>query len=233
MPSKNSGLSAEPTPSDTVWMRGGAAHRMSKNLFALLVCFWTAAGIAASAASAYVAQDWRPGLLPLIALFILPFVGMIIAMKSTNPVISLIGYSLIAVPFGLITGPIVAMYTAASVVKVLGITTGMVIGLGTIGAIYPKSLESWGIYLFGALIVLLLGQFGVMIAGAFGANIGGALTLFDWIGVFIFSAYVVFDLNRAMRVERTHDNAIDCAVAVYLDFANLFLRLLRLLGDRR
>ncbi len=36
-----------------------------------------------------------------------------------------------------------------------------------------------------------------------------------------------------MRVERTHDNAIDCAVAVYLDFANLFIRLLSLFGARK
>lgn len=28
-----------------------------------------------------------------------------------------------------------------------------------------------------------------------------------------------------MRVSRTHDNAIDCALAIYLDIVNLFIRL--------
>ena len=122
---------------------------------------------------------------------------------------------------------------AASVVKVFAITTGLVVTLGLVGAVYPKSLESWGIYLLGGLLVLIFGQFVVLIAGMLGANVGGAMTVFDWIGVALFSAYVVYDLNRAMRVERTHDNAIDCAVAIYLDFLNLFLRLLRLLGTRK
>jgi FtsH-binding integral membrane protein len=72
-----------------------------------------------------------------------------------------------------------------------------------------------------------------MILGAFGVNIGGAMTVLDWIGVVLFSAYVIFDMNRAMRLPRTLDNSIDAAVAVYLDFANLFVRLLSLLGQRR
>jgi FtsH-binding integral membrane protein len=224
--------------SESVWDRtasrfGGGSGEMSKNAFAALVCFWTAAGIAVSAVCAYAAMDWRLPWYAYLALAIVPFVGVFVSLGSKNPLVSLFGYALIVVPFGLITGPMVAMYTAASVVKVFAITTGLVVTLGFIGAIYPKSLESWGIYLLGALFVLIFGQLIVMVAGMFGANVGGAMTVFDWIGVVLFSAYVVYDLNRAMRVERTHDNAIDCAVAIYLDFLNLFLRLLRLLGQRK
>jgi FtsH-binding integral membrane protein len=206
---------------------------MSKNLFAFLVSFWTAVGIASSAVAASFTTGWHPTLWPLLGLSLIPFAGIFIALRSGNPVVSLIGYMLVTIPFGLIVGPVVAMYTAASVTKVLMITTGMVVVLGIVGAVYPKSLESWGIWLLGALLVLIFGQFGVMIAGAFGVNVGGAMTVLDWVGVALFSGYVVYDLNRAMRVERTHDNAIDCAVAVYLDFANIFIRLLSLMGDRK
>jgi len=34
-----------------------------------------------------------------------------------------------------------------------------------------------------------------------------------------------------MRLPRTLDNAIDCAAAVFVDFVNLFIRLLMLLGN--
>ena len=133
----------------------------------------------------------------------------------------------------MLTGPLVAHYTTASVLRVFLITTGMTVGLGFLGAMWPRSLASWGGWLFGALLVLILGQFSTMLLGAFGLPVRGAMTVFDWIGVVLFSAYIIFDLNRAMRVPATHDNAVDCAVAVYLDFANLFVRLMSLLGDRK
>jgi hypothetical protein len=207
---------------------------MSKNFFAFLVSFWTAAGIASSAVAAQMTAAWRPGILEILLLGLaVPIVGIIIAMKSDNPLLSLLGYAMVTIPFGMISGPMIALYTAASVAKVFMITTGIVVTLGIVGAVYPKSLEGWGIWLFGGLLILIFGQFGVMIAAAFGVNVGGAMTWLDWAGVVLFSGYVIYDLNRAMRVERTHDNAIDCAVAVYLDFANLFLRLLSLLGQRK
>lgn len=228
MANSSSGLSA------SVWDRQSGTHAMSKNFFAFLVSFWTAAGIASSAVAAHMTAAWRPGLLEILLLGLaVPIVGIIIAMKSDNPVFSLLGYAMVTIPFGMIAGPMIALYTAASVAKVFMITTGIVVTLGIIGAVYPKSLEGWGIWLFGGLLILIFGQFGVMIAAAFGVNVGGAMTWLDWAGVVLFSGYVIYDLNRAMRVERTHDNAIDCAVAVYLDFANLFLRLLSLLGQRK
>ncbi len=219
--------------SNPAFERFGSGHTLSKNAFAAMLCFWTAAGIAVSAACAYATLDWRPGLLPLILLMLVPFAGILLAAKSTNPLVSLLGYGLVVVPFGLSMGPIVAMYTAASVVKVLAVTTGMVVGLGVIGAVYPKSLESWGVFLIGALLVLILAQFVTIILAAFGLNVSGAMTALDWIGVGIFSLLVVYDLNRAMRVERTHDNAIDCAVGIYLDFINIFIRLLSIMGKRK
>lgn len=228
MTSSSSGLSA------SVWDRQSGTHAMSKNFFAFLVSFWTAAGIASSAVAAHMTAAWRPGLIEILLVGLaIPIVGIIIAMKSSNPVFSLLGYAMVTIPFGAVAGPTIAMYTAASVAKVFMITTGIVVTLGIIGAVYPKSLEGWGIWLFGGLLILIFGQFGVMIAAAFGVNVGGAMTWLDWAGVVLFSGYVIYDLNRAMRVERTHDNAIDCAVAVYLDFANLFLRLLSLLGQRK
>ncbi len=224
-----------PIPTATaVWDRTSTGREgMSKRAFAMLLTFWTAFGIAASAVGAVVSYGWQPSWLLIIGTLVASIAGVIIALKSDNPVFSFLGYMMITIPFGLLLGPVVALYTTASVIKILFVTTGMVVGLGIVGAVWPRSLESWGAWLFGALLILLLGSVVTMIAGAFGVPVQGAMRLWDWVGVGLFSAYVIYDLNRAMRVERTHDNAIDCAVAVYLDFANLFIRLLSLFGARK
>lgn len=209
---------------------------MSKNGFAVLLCFWIVMGLLTSAFTAHLTYGMTTaqlGIPAMIALCVIPFIGMFVSAKSDNPVFSLLGYFLICAPFGALVGPVVAQYTTASVFKVLLITGGMTGALGFLGAVIPDSLESWGGPLFGALLLLLLGTFLVPIGAFFGLPIQGALTVLDWIGVFIFGAYLIFDLNRAMRVTRTHDNAIDCAVGVYLDILNIGLRLLELFGVKK
>jgi len=42
----------------------------------------------------------------------------------------------------------------------------------------------------------------------------------DWAESCLFSGFVLFDLNRAMRIPYTMNNAIDAAVEVYMDFIN-------------
>ncbi|KKR84161.1 MAG: hypothetical protein UU48_C0014G0009 [Candidatus Uhrbacteria bacterium GW2011_GWF2_41_16] len=216
-----------------VWKRVGDDHAMSRNLFAFLVCFWTVVGIFASATATYIARDWHVDVWGIIGVLVVSIAGVFIAHGSKNPLVSLVGYMMVTIPFGLVTGPVVALYTTASVFKILWVTLGMVTILGVIGAVIPQSLESWGIFLLGALGMFVVGSFIVLFAGMIGIPIEGAMTALDWIGVFLFGGLVIFDLNQAMRIERTHDNAIDAAVGIYLDIANIFLRLLDLFGDRK
>ena len=217
---------------DSVWERYGS-NAMSKNLFAFMVAGWTAAGIAASAVAAYFTQSLELNWPLLLCVVAVGIVGVIIALWSENPLVSLLGYAMVAIPFGMMLGPVVAMYTAASVVRVFFVTTGVVVALGIVGAVIPDNLEGWGSWLFGGLCLLLIGYFIVPLAGMFGLPIDHALTWMDWIGVLVFSGYVIYDWNRAMRVPFTMDNAIDCALAVYLDFINLFIRLLSLTGTKK
>ncbi len=82
---------------------------------------------------------------------------------------------------------------------------------------------------------------GMLFASLFAVIIGSALCLFmGWstygLSIFaaaIFSLYIGYDMYRAQRYPKTADNAVDCAVDIYLDIINLFLRLLRILGRRR
>lgn len=214
----------------SLWERTGEGT-MSANLYASWVTFLTAFGIAVSAATAYIALSFEFTLLLLLPALVASIVGILISKNNDDVTLSLVGYMLVAVSFGFITVPVVAMYTTASVVRILSLTTTVVLGLGFVGALVPKSLESWWSWLFGGLLVLLAGQLFLPLASYLGVPIGDAMNLWDWVGVVLFSGLVVYDLNRAMRIPYTMNNAVDCAVEVYLDFANLFIRLLSLLGD--
>ncbi len=217
---------------NSVWERYGSGT-MSKNLFAFMVSFWTAVGIGASAVAAYFSQSWTITWPWLIGVLVVGIIGVIIALSSDKPILSLLGYMLVAIPFGLMLGPVVAEYTAASIVRVLAITTAVVVVLGIVGAMIPDNLQGWGSWLLGGLTALLIGYFVVPIARFFGLPIDHALTWLDWAGILIFSGYVIYDWNRAMHVPFTADNAIDCALSVYLDFINLFLRLLSRSGTKK
>ncbi len=218
-------------PAVTVWNRTEYfKEKMSQRAFVAVFSLWIAVGIALSAFGAVVSYAWQPSWPMLLGLFAVTIAGIFIGLKGEHIAWSVIGYLMIVIPFGLMTGPIVAMYTPASVFKVLTVTAGMVVGLGVIGTAYPRSLEHWGIWLLGALLVLILGMVVTIFASAMGVQVHGAMRAWDWIAVALFSGFVVYDMNRAVRIERTHKNAIDVAVAVYLDFANLFLHLLNIMG---
>lgn len=216
------------TPS--LWERTGESS-MSANLYAFWITFWTAIGIATSAVAASLTLSWEYSLFLVVPAFIASMIGISIAQKNDDLLISIGGYLMLTVSFGAITGPIVALYMPASVARILFLTTAVVVGLGLAGAILPKSLENWLSWLFGGLLILLAGQILLPLVTYLGVPIGNAMTLWDWAGVVLFSGFIVFDLNRAMRIPYTMNNAIDAAVEVYLDFINLFIRLLSLLGE--
>ncbi len=218
-------------PAVSVWNRQSYfKEKMSQRAFVAVFSLWIAVGIALSAFGAVVSYAWQPSWPMLLGLFAVTIAGIFIGLKGEHIAWSVIGYLMIVIPFGLMTGPIVAMYTPASVFKVLTVTAGMVVGLGIVGTSYPRSLEHWGIWLLGALLVLILGSVVTIFAGAVGVQVQGAMRLWDWVAVALFSGFVVYDMNRAVRIERNHKNAIDIALAVYLDFAILFVHLLSIMG---
>lgn len=219
-----------------VWDRTGEGT-MSRQTFSFLLAAFTAIGIAFCAFFSTLSMDWDIkswsgwGILGFfVAILASAIVGSLIANASDNPIISCFGFALVAGPFGLMLGPVVASYTTASVLRVLALTVLMTLILGVIGAVTPKDLSGWANWLFGGLVILLLGLFAVPVMGLLGLPVEGAMTVLDWAGLVLFGAFVIFDLNRAMRVAYTLDNAVDCALAVFVDMVNIFIRLLAIMG---
>ena len=201
--------------------------------YAVLVSMWMALGIGVTAIAAYLTQSWVPDLVAIIALLVVSIIGIIIALVSDSSLISFIGFVLLVVPTGMLLGPFVALYTEASVFKIFFVTTGLAVVLGVVGALCPIDLAPIGSVLFGVLGMLLVGYFYAGIATLVGIPIDGALTWLDWIGVVLFSIYIIYDWNRAMNIPHTVDNSVDSAMALYLDFINLFIRLLELFGEKK
>lgn len=52
----------------------------------------------------------------------------------------------------------------------------------------------------------------------------------DWIVAVIFCGYIGYDWEKANRMPKPVDNAVDGAAAIYMDIINLFMRILRIFG---
>lgn len=136
---------------------------------------------------------------------------------------------------GLTLSTIFITYTAGSLASTFFVTAGTFGAMSLYGYTTKKDLTSWGNLLFMALI-------GVIIASI--VNIFLQSGVFYWIinviGVLVFVGLTAYDTQKIKRMashlnseEEAKKGAIMGALALYLDFVNLFIYLLRFLGDRR
>ncbi|MDH6354751.1 FtsH-binding integral membrane protein [Dysgonomonas sp. PH5-45] len=129
------------------------------------------------------------------------------------------------------------LYTASSIAITFVVTAGMFATMALIGTFLKKDLSSWGNILLMALI-------GLVIASV--VNIFWANSTLYWIttyaGVLIFTGLTVYDAQRIKKSIQAHGSQINettqkialmGALSLYLDFINLFLYMLRILGGRR
>lgn len=107
--------------------------------------------------------------------------------------------------------------------------------LAVYGAITKRDLTSMGRVLGIALLAMII----MSVVNMFMQN-SGASTLLAIAGIVIFAGYTVYDINKLKQTyvnlsdERTlAAMAVAGAFMLYLDFINLFLRILQLFGRRR
>lgn len=149
--------------------------------------------------------------------------------------------SLMFVLFSLINGLTLASifltYSESSIVSTFLITAGTFTALSIYGYATKKDLSSFGNILFFALIGLVIATI---------VNIFFSSSTLQWIinyaGVLVFSGLVIYDTNKLKQLayavslegnnETASSYAIHGALSLYLDFINLFIYLLRILGNR-
>jgi len=159
--------------------------------------------------------------------------GGVLAQANDDPMISVVGGAICAGAMGLMIGPFVVLYARVSVVSSCVLATGVVLVTGFIGALLPADLSAWGAPLFGLLLGAIFIQFGGILLAAFGVDMELSFTILDWAVLILFCAIMVYDLNMARRLDRTFNNAIDVAVNVFLNFANIFIRILSIMGQAK
>lgn len=138
-----------------------------------------------------------------------------------------------AASLGLTIGLIVSFYTAGSVATAFISASAMFGAAAIYGHVTKRSLAGLGGLLF-------MGVIGLLVASVI--NIFLLNDTVSWIisivGVVIFTALTAYDVQRiqngdlAVYTGSTEKAAVLGALHLYLDFVNLFLFLLRLLGNR-
>ena len=140
-----------------------------------------------------------------------------------------------SVLMGLSMASIFLQFTGTSIARVFFITAGTFAAMSLYGYTTKKDLSSWGSFLFMGLI----GIFIAMIVNMFLKSSAMAFVI-SVVGVLVFVGLTAYDTQKikAMYLEADDSEtytkkAIIGATNLYLDFINLFIMLLHLLGDRR
>jgi uncharacterized protein len=125
-------------------------------------------------------------------------------------------------------------FTGESIARTFVVTAGMFGALALYGTTTRRNLEGFGQFLFMGLVGLVLAS----IVNIFWTSDGFQFVL-SFIGVIVFAGLTVYDANRlkamalAVPAGQAGSYAVAGALALYLDFLNLFLFLLRFMGGRR
>ena len=129
------------------------------------------------------------------------------------------------------------IYTGASIVRVFFITAGTFAAMSAWGYTTNRDLSRMGSF-------LMMGLFGIILASIVNIFLGSSMMQFiiSIIGVVVFTGLTAYDTQRikadyvqfayAIGTEEAGKRSVYDALGLYLNFINLFMLLLQLLGAR-
>jgi len=176
---------------------------------------------------------------PLMWVLVLAPLGLVFAISfginRMQPATALMLFFVYAGLLGLSLASIFLIYTGTSITRVFFISAATFGALSLWGYTTKRDLSGVGSFMFMGLI-------GIIIASL--VNIFLRSSGLDWaisvIGVVVFAGLTGWDTQRIKEMYDPMDDgtiggrkAVMGALSLYLDFINLFLMLLRLMGDRR
>jgi FtsH-binding integral membrane protein len=215
--------------------------------FVRVVYQWMAGGLALTAATALLvvsspalmgALVFRRGV--LLAL-LLAELGLVIALSAWIHKMRVRTASWVFLAYSVLNGitlsAILLVYTGSSVALTFGVCAATFFAAATYGTVTGRDLAGVGSFAFMGLIGILIGSV---------ANWFLRSPAFDWaltyVGVLVFVILAAYDAQKIQRLGVTaaaqgeaalSRQAILGALALYLDFVNLFLFLLRIFGRSR
>ena len=154
--------------------------------------------------------------------------------RKLPPIVVGILYFIYAALNGVTLSVIFAVFELNSIIT-LFIASALIFGiLSLIGYKTNKDLSKWGTYLSVFLIIGLL----LSLINLFFFKSSLFDLILDWVILAIFFGVTIYDINKikALQLEPDIDQEkiyIYCAMQLYLDFINIFLRILSIFGKRR
>ncbi|MCR5069940.1 MAG: Bax inhibitor-1/YccA family protein [Prevotella sp.] len=204
--------------------------------FAMIITGVTAYGVANSPSllgMIYTNSVVLWGLIIAELALVFGITGMINRLSLTTATLMFVAYSVIN---GAMLSSIFLVYTMNSIGQVFFITSATFGVMAFIGYTTKTDLTSMGKILFMALI-------GIIIATVVNIFVGstGLQTVTSYLGVLIFVGLTAYDSQKIKHMlyeqevadEGAQKLALIGALTLYLDFINLFLYLLRIMGSRR
>ena len=160
-------------------------------------------------------------------------IGITAAMKKISATVALLLFFVYAASVGLTVGVIVKAYTDTSVAAAFFSAAGIFGAAAIYGAVTKRTLAGIGPTLFIGVIGLVVAS----IVNIF-LDLGPLSLAISVVGVVIFTALTAYDVKRitsgdyAAAAGSLEKAAVFSALALYLDFINIFLFLLRIFGSR-
>ena len=138
---------------------------------------------------------------------------------------AMVGYVLFTLTFGFTTSLALAYYSLESISLAFSATAAIMVVFGVAGIAFPRFFAR----IQGVLVVGLLAVIGIEIVMML---MGVHQSFTDLAVILLFCGVIGYDVFRASTAVPTLANAVWYAVELYLDIINVFLRLLRLFGNR-
>lgn len=221
---------------------GGSNWKVAEQSFVTKVFNWMFIGLMATAVVSYIVAS-NPVFLQAIygnmIIFWALAIGLLIMVWNMSANITKMSAQAAAANFfiyaalnGALLSSIFVIYTASSIFTTFCITAVTFGVMALYGATTKKDLTGMGSFAFMALIGLVIAQLVNMFLHSSGLE-----SVLNYAGVLIFVALTAYDVQKIKEIGASanfHPNfAISGALALYLDFVNLFLYLLRFFGNRR
>ncbi len=214
--------------------------------FVAKVYGWMMAGLLVTGVTSLLTIN-TPGLLELIFSSRWVYIGLMVAqlglviylsariekMSAATATTVFIGYSALT---GLTLSVIFLVYTAASLATTFFVTAGTFGLMSAYGYVTKRDLTGMGSFLMMGLMGMVLAS----IVNMFFNN-STVYWITTYIGIFIFIGLTAYDTQKIKEMsgvalqggEMEQKGAIMGALRLYLDFINLFLLLLRVMGNRK
>ena len=205
---------------------------------------WMAAGLAITALVAWWVSTrsdivTRLGAGTFIGLFIVQIILVMTiagAVNRINATAATVLFLLYAALNGVTLSVIFLVYAHALIASAFLVTAGMFAAMSVYGFVTRRNLLGLGQYLFMALIGLIIASI-----VSFFWHPTGLTVLINYLGVLIFVGLTAYDTQRLKMIALQTGNdgalaarlAISGALALYLDFLNLFLFILSIMGNGR